>query len=172
MQVKQLTNFVFLTSAVLIISCGQAERKTENVQKEPNKDSIDSIQSKQQNLRQDTVVNVHNYSDWNEFWKVFQKAASKKDSLTITALTNFPFLQNAELMTRDDFMEHFVVQVYGFKKSYSPVEANDHPLQINNENNVDFPKLDSIKYTNFNGKDFYFAKVNGFYKLVQIVTPG
>jgi len=87
-------------------------------------------------------------------------------------LTNFPFLQNAEMTSKDDFIQFFISQVYGLEKSTPPIDANGFPLQINYDQDVNFPKLDSIRYTNFNHTDFYFGKVNGYYRLVEIITPG
>jgi hypothetical protein len=109
-----------------------------------------------------------NIPEWKTFWSAFKSAAQNKDTPSVLALINFPFLQNADTVTNVEFMDIFLSQLDGIERATEPIDANGFPLQGRNQ----VASIDSVRYTNFNHMDYYFGKVNGFYKLVEIITPG
>ena len=114
------------------------------------------------------AVSFDNYREWKAYWKAFKDAARKKDTAKLLSLISFPFLQNADTFGIVDFKESFFSQLNGMQKANEPIDAYGMPLQGSNQ----VSPIDSVRYTNFKDKDYYFGKVNGFYKLVQIITPG
>jgi hypothetical protein len=111
---------------------------------------------------------TQDYSDWKQFWDSLKIAAASKDTMKILGFVNFPFLQNASPSGIDLFARYFIDQIYGLEKCGEPIEAFGSPLQGVDESF----KIDSIHYCNHNRMDYYFGKVNGYYKLVEIITPG
>jgi hypothetical protein len=95
------------------------------------------------------------------------------DTYKIVGLTNFPFLQNGELTSKNEFIQIWISQIYGMEKDSSGhINTEGLNLHIHQQFDTTIYKIDSVRYTNFNQKDFYFAKVNGYYKLIEIITPG
>lgn len=155
---------------LLSLSACQQSVQTSDV---TNNDSIAIVSDTSNKLSEQPSrqlqITAINYDNWDEFWKNFTETAAKKDNHRLLGFINFPFLQEAQKVTADEFAELFISQLDGIENADVPVDANGLPLQGVDK---DFPRLDSIKYTNFNEKDFYFAKVKGYYKLVEIITPG
>lgn len=112
------------------------------------------------------------YGNWETFWKVFTTATQRKDTASIAQLTNFPFLQNTYLTDKDEFIELWISQTYELNKTDTAVLAGDFLPGLSAQQRATLPKFDSVYYINANDKDFYFAKVNGYYRLVEIITPG
>jgi hypothetical protein len=113
-----------------------------------------------------------NYDNWDLFWKSFTTATKKKDTATIIELTNFPFFQNSYPTYKNEFLELWVSQSFDLRNTDTAVLSSDIVLQMQKPDREELPKLDSVRYAYKNGKDFYFAKVIGYYRLVEIITPG
>jgi len=113
-----------------------------------------------------------NYDNWDLFWKSFTAATKKKDTATIIELTNFPFFQNSYPTYQNEFLELWVSQSFDLRNTDTAVLSIDIVLQMQKPDKEELPKFDSVRYSYKNGKDFYFAKVNGYYRLVEIITPG
>ena len=160
------------------MSCNQHDAK-ESTNGQTNK-AIDSsgttkaIDSTQYSAHKEMPDSVHPkmlaFDNWDSFWKSFTSAAKKKDTTTIVELTNFPFIQNSFPFGQADFLETFISQPFDLRIIDSPVVSDVIVLHI--QKPEDLTKFDSVRYTNKNGRDFYFAKVNGYYRLVEIITPG
>ena len=171
MQNKLVQPSFLLFILLSIFSCGQRHNK--------NNETSNSIHSL--NAKPDTITAITNdsiplkrlnYERWETFWVAFTKATERKDTVTIVELTHFPFLQNTFLTTQSEFLELWISQVYDLNSADTPVLADEIILHINESEKSKFAKLDSVYYTNKHGKDFYFARVNGYYRLLEIITPG
>jgi hypothetical protein len=163
--------FSFIVSILAAYSCGHHDNRYGE-----NSDSKDTIYSNgyiSAIAKKDSVlVKGIGYDNWQIFWEAFTNATLQKDTTTILQLTNFPFLQNAYLTDRNEFLELWISQAYDLEKNDSSIPSNDFALQLGEHERASLPKFDSVRYTNKKGKDFYFARVNGYYRLVEIITPG
>ena len=119
-----------------------------------------------------TQAETLNYNSWDSFWKVFATATKMKDTAKIIALTHFPFSQNSYPIKRDEFSELWISQTFEIVIHDTPALTSGTVVNMKKTDKEELPGFDSVRYTHKNGKDFYFAKVNGYYKLVEIVTPG
>ena len=165
---------IFLLSClILTFSCNNQDTKNHLRQKDSSNFVIDSNTNQQLVLNIDSLSKIHNYSNWTQFWDTFKIAAANMDTSKIVGLTNFPFLQNGGLTSKNEFIQIWISQIYGIEKdSSSPINTEGLNLHIHQQFDTNIYKIDSIRYTNCNQKDFYFAKVNGYYKLIEIITPG
>jgi hypothetical protein len=121
-------------------------------------------------IKGDTLISPINYDNWKLFWKTFTKATSNKDTATIVQLTNFPFLQNAYSVDKKEFVELWISQTYPLRVSDTPIVSGDFLIQANE--GVNFEKIDTVYFKYKAGKHFYFGKINGYYRLIEIITPG
>jgi len=152
-----------ILTVVIVYSCNHHEE---------NKNSTVSIDSTNTARTDTSPATVLNYADWEMFWTAFTTAALKKDTVIIVQLTNFPFLQNGSQTDRREFTELWISQTYAIRKRDTPVLSSELLLKLGEHEKAGLPKFDDVHYTNSNHKDFYFAKVNGYYKLIEIITPG
>jgi hypothetical protein len=162
-----------IQSLVLIscYSCNQHHGKDINKEENNSPNTFSPIK-KPASIQYSTKSKTLNYNNWDTFWESFTTATRKKDTATIIALTNFPFFQNSKPTSQNEFLELWVSQSFDLRKVDATVLSSDIVLQITKPEKEILPKFDSVRYTYKNGKDFYFAKVNGYYRLVEIITPG
>ena len=171
MQVPLLKHFSFILVVIFSYSCNYHRNNDDS--KNNLKDTISDRNTKSSLVKKDsTTLKTVNYDSWPIFWAAFKRATLRKDTATIIQLTNFPFLQNTNLTDQNEFVELWISQVYGLEKIDSPILTDKIVLQLGDYQRENLPKFDSVYYTNRNQKDFYFVKVTGYYRLVEIITPG
>jgi hypothetical protein len=150
-----------LAAAIFLLSCKQPNGKADTGAKGQKKPTIGGQKV--------------GYSNWDKFWTAFKTAASKKDTLTIEQLTSFPFLQNGEYNSQNDFAAYYADQAFRLDKAPKPtdVDADNPMLQgFRTKEEGERRKIDSLRVLYFDKKEFYFVKVDGVYKLIEIRTPG
>ena len=167
-----MRNLIYGFALIFCLSCNQHD--TQNRISKKTTSLLDtSIAIKEtgssQNLTQPQKLN---YDNWDLFWKNFTTATKKKDTATIIELTNFPFFQNSYPTYQNEFHELWVSQSFDLRNTDTTVASTDIVLQMQKPDKEELPKFDSVRYTSKNGKDFYFAKINGYYRLVEVITPG
>ncbi|WP_110051416.1 hypothetical protein [Chitinophaga sp. S165] len=107
-----------------------------------------------------------NYPEWEDFWIKFKFAFLQKSNLQILGLVNFPLLQNDENVGDIEFLDKWASQLNGIETATEPVEVEDFPSYAKH-----IAHMDTVRHINFEQMDLYFARVNGYYRLVQIITP-
>jgi hypothetical protein len=129
----------------------------------------DSDESIKPGLKSDLNIVPNNIPDWKQYWSNFREAVKNKDTSAILALVNFPFMWNGGETSMDEFARLWISHLYGLENSGEHTNAN---ATYADGFGPDDPRIDSVHYCNWNHIDFYFAKFNGYYKLVSINTPG
>lgn len=163
-------SITFILTLAIAFSCNQVDNNREKNSNPVN--SALSIDTSSAIGRDSISIKTLNYDNWEIFWTAFTTATLKKDKAIIIQLTNFPFLQNTSLTDKNEFLELWISQTYEMRKSDTPVLSGELSLQLGEHERANLPKFDSVRYTYKNHKDFYFAKVSGFYRLIEIITPG
>ena len=163
-------NVTFIITLAIAYSCNQVDNNHEKNNNPVNSTlGVDTSST----VRRDSIpIKTLNYDNWEMFWTAFTTATLKKDTAIIIQLTNFPFLQNTSLADKNEFLELWISQTYEIRISDTPVLSTEFSLQLGEHERANLPKFDSIRYTCKNHKDFYFAKVSGYYRLIEIITPG
>ena len=167
-----LKNIICAFAIICWLGCNQTKTKvsTDN-QSNTTVDTITSIK-KTDTVQYSTQPKKLNIDNWDLFWKSFTSATIIKDTATIIELTNFPFFQNSYPIYQDEFLRFGISQTFRLEKNDSTVLSDPIVLQMQKPDKEEIPIADSVRYTNKDGKDFYFAKVNGYCRLLVIITPG
>jgi hypothetical protein len=116
---------------------------------------------------------------WSGFWEIFQKAVASGDKSKIAALTDFSALRQSDF---DDAFEVFFSGEAKYKfgkakvKDARKTEAQDFEGLKNAKNfmQLSFEEKGSDEEGNVyeSALIYYFAKVNGKYKLVYLFAAG
>ena len=154
------------TLLLILFSCNGQNNPT-------NTNGNDSLVKSRDTVVVDSVKKVTqsppiNISERGTFWKTFKGAMRKMDTTRIIGMVNFPYIHNRSEVNEADFKEYVLPQLTGMEKATKPVGGMGTSYLGSSE----VSPTDSIYYTNFNHVDIYFGKVNGYYKLVETITPG
>lgn len=109
---------------------------------------------------------------WDSFWAVYQQSVRNRDTTAIMRLVHTPFYQNSVPETDSDFIQFRISQLFGTESMEAPEPAEGNLLYAEDATGKVPLSFDSVRYTRHDGLDYYFAKVNGQYQLVSILTPG
>lgn len=162
-----MKDLVLATALLFLISCNNQNKPANKAGIEPLIVPVDTVATDPVKITT-LQISALNYSSWPAFWHAFTTATQKKDTPAMVGLINFPFSQNAEVVTEIECNDLLLPQLEGMEKATEPIDAYGFPLQGRNK----MPPIDSVRYTNFDQRDYFFGKVNGYYKLVEIITPG
>lgn len=168
------TLFRVVTATVFLASCGQTDRRTETEAPKEALIADTSVRSKTLPIGIDPSKHQKlQYKEWASFWATFKKAASSKDTDGIVSLTNVPFYQNTEECDQATFTSYFMEQAFEIKKKTpEAILIDTFMLRSITGGKTSGSKIDSLRYTNANGKDFYFARIDSAYKFLAVITPG
>ena len=140
---------------------GKTDSSTAEIKQKAVSDTVPADSSKESKKGE-------SYSDWKSFWNAFKDVASKKDTSRLLTLVNYPFLYSADTVNKAEFKDYYFSELKGIQNALEPIVSDPDVLQGSNK----VPPIDSVRYTRFKHTDYYFGRVNGYYKLVEIITPG
>ncbi len=145
-----MTTLAVIFQLIILVACLRSSKSKKNDTEERSRQ---------------LAFTISNYPEWDDFWVKFKLAVSQKNNFRILGLVNFPLLQNGGNIGDIEFMDKWLSRLNGIEKATEPVE-----VERSHSRGANIPQMDSVRHTNFGQMDIYFARVNGHYKLVRIIT--